>query len=88
MYAKLMEGNLQEAPYNYRGIINYNKYPERMVEDGYKEVEYTAIPEDGQDEYDYTDEDNPVLIKEATKHYESRWEEIGNKIVQVWQEVI
>lgn len=86
MYAKLIDGKLVEAPYNYRGIINYNKYPERMVEDGYKPVENTPIPADGQDEYDYTDEDNPVLVKEATKHYESGWEEQTDKIVQVWNE--
>ena len=87
MYAKLVNGELVEAPYNYRGIINYNKYPERMAEDGYKPVEYTKMPADGQDEYDYTDEENPVLVKEATKHYESNWEEQGDKIVQVWDEV-
>ena len=87
MYAKLVNGGLKEAPYNYRGIINYNKYPERMVEDGYKPVENTPMPADGIDEYDYSDEDNPVLVKEVAKHYESHWEERGDKIVNVWVEV-
>lgn len=87
MYAKLIDGQFSEAPVNYRGIINYNKYPERLAEDGYKPVEYTKMPADGIDEYDYTDEENPVLVKKADKQYEFSWEEREDKIVQVWNEV-
>ena len=87
MFAKLSNGKLREAPANYRGIINYNRYPERMAEDGYKPVENTPMPEDGQEVWDDTDELNPVLVKPAEKHYESHWEERGDKIVKVWDEV-
>lgn len=86
MYAKLINGELKPAPTNYRGIINYSQYPERMEEDGYKLVEYTPMPEDGRDEYDYSDPDNPVLVKEATKQYDSHWEEQDDRIVRVWDE--
>ena len=35
MYSKLINGELVEEQYNYRGIINYNKYPEWMTKDRY-----------------------------------------------------
>ena len=83
MYAKLIDGKLVEAPNNYRGIINYNRYPERMVEDGYKEVVQTPIPADGVDKYD---ENTLELIEKASKSYESHYEEQDGRIVQVWNE--
>ena len=84
MYAKLINGKLKPAPTNYRGIINYNRYPEKMIEDGYKQVVYNYMPEDGQNKYD---EITGEVVEEAKKRYESHWEEQDGKIVQVWTEV-
>ena len=83
MYAKLINGELIPAPTNYRGIINYNRFPERVSEDGYKLVEYSEIPEDGLDKYG----DDGELIEKASKTYESHYEDAGNKIVQIWKEI-
>ena len=81
MYGKLVNGELILAPTNHRGIINYNLYPERMVEDGYKEVINTEIPDDGLDKYNEEGE----LIEQATKSYTSHYEEQEDKIVKVWE---
>ena len=83
MYAKLVNGELIPAPTNFRGVINYNRFPERMIEDGYKPVERSVIPEDGLDKYD----ENGELIEKASKSYESQYQEKKNKIVQVWKEI-
>lgn len=83
MYAKLVNGQLVTAPTNFRGIINYCRFPERMVEDGYKPVVYTAMPADGIPEYD---EETLEIVKEAEKSYESSFEETEHEIVQVWHE--
>ena len=84
MYAKLVNGELIPAPTNYRGIINYNRYPEKMVEDGYKPVEYTDMPDDGKDKYD---DETLEVIEKAKKTYESQYQEKNDKIVQVWKEI-
>lgn len=83
MYAKLVDGKLVEAPNNYRGIINYNKYPERMVEDGYKEVVFTNMPSDGYDEYDM---ESGELIRKAQVKYKAIYIDAPNQIQQAWVE--
>ena len=83
MYAKLINDELIPAPTSYRGIINYNKYPERMAEDDYKEVVYSDMPKDGYAEYN---EETGELIKEAEKVYKAKYTIKKNKIVQTWIE--
>jgi hypothetical protein len=83
MYGKLVNGELVPAPKNFRGIINYNLYPARMVEDGYKPVVYTQIPADGVDEID---ENTLEVLKKAEKKYKSTFKENSRAITQVWVE--
>lgn len=46
MYVKFISNlEIQEAPQNYKGIINYNLDIERLIQDGYKVLIPVVIPE-------------------------------------------
>ena len=45
VYAKLVNGQLEEAPTDKDGISNYNTDVDRLLADGYKKVIWSAEPE-------------------------------------------
>lgn len=66
MYAKLIDGNLVQAPTNYAGVSNFNQDEALMLEHGYKPVIESVHPEGNY---------RPVYTETETEIIQS-WEEV------------
>lgn len=71
MLGKIIDGNLTYPPHRIvlDGMQIFNPAEDRLISAGYKEIQETPMPEDAPE----------------GQHYEARYEDAGEYIVQSWE---